>query len=521
MRKNFATIALITATAFTATACGQAANVSTTAIEVPTLWASSDHSAGGLELATVDVSGDSTPGWSVNLATEEAHGAGSQWLAASGQAATIATLYAGLDPASLSIAFDVTGPIDGPSAGGILTAASLAALLGDHLKPGVTMTGTIEADGAIGRVGGVETKAAAAAKAGFNVMLVPVGQTPVVIPTGLSVVEVKDLPEAYTLLTGVNLADGLGAPVVSPAVLAEGERQAQLLAGVDDMGAARQDALNDATSASQTWSSLQMEDVVALTVSANDALIRATVSGATEATMNDQMTSGHLAAIPAILALASRSATEASEAFAWSQRHPGDVMGTRAAAGTIARAHANVTLLTPALLAVAAQTPGRLANAGKAEAALRGYTAFEGQAASAAIAYIVDVDAANSASVEDIYELAILAGVIHKLSREDQPDTAGLAGALRGQVWALATWQAANSGLAALNEYSYGTSYGERNVSTVLIQRLASAASNKSRDPSMGLWVASWAPQDADAAALDLGVAATLSILAGTPQTTP
>ena len=49
----------------------------------------------------------------------------------------------------------------------------------------------------LGRVGGIETKAVAAAKSGFNVMLVPVGQTPVVVPTGLSVVGVMDRPEGW------------------------------------------------------------------------------------------------------------------------------------------------------------------------------------------------------------------------------------------------------------------------------------------------------------------------------------
>ena len=68
MHKNFATLALIAATAFTATACGPAASARTKAIEVLTLWASSDHSEGGLERANNDIGGDSTPGWPPRLA---------------------------------------------------------------------------------------------------------------------------------------------------------------------------------------------------------------------------------------------------------------------------------------------------------------------------------------------------------------------------------------------------------------------------------------------------------------------
>jgi len=71
------------------------------------------------------------------------------------------------------------------------------------------MTSTNDSNGTIGRVGGIETKAVAAAKSGFNVMIVPVGQTPVVVPTGLYVVGVMDRPEAYTRLTGVRMPGGL------------------------------------------------------------------------------------------------------------------------------------------------------------------------------------------------------------------------------------------------------------------------------------------------------------------------
>lgn len=66
--------------------------------------------------------------------------------------------------------------IGGPSAGGILTVATIAALEGWAIRPDVLMTGTINPDGTIGPVGGVPEKAAAAAQAGAKTFVYPEGQ---------------------------------------------------------------------------------------------------------------------------------------------------------------------------------------------------------------------------------------------------------------------------------------------------------------------------------------------------------
>src|SRR5581483_12051076 len=66
--------------------------------------------------------------------------------------------------------------IGGPSAGGILTVAAIAALENWTIRDDVLMTGTINPDGTIGPVGGVAEKAAAAAKAGATTFLYPQGQ---------------------------------------------------------------------------------------------------------------------------------------------------------------------------------------------------------------------------------------------------------------------------------------------------------------------------------------------------------
>jgi len=66
--------------------------------------------------------------------------------------------------------------VDGPSAGGIITAALIAVIEGKLLNDTVFATGTINPDGTIGKVGGILEKAVAAAKAGCKLFLVPKGQ---------------------------------------------------------------------------------------------------------------------------------------------------------------------------------------------------------------------------------------------------------------------------------------------------------------------------------------------------------
>ncbi len=77
----------------------------------------------------------------------------------------------------LTITSDVTvDAVDGPSAGAAITVALLAAIRRVEVKPGVYITGTINSDGSIGRVGGVPYKALAAAEEGAETVVVPTGQ---------------------------------------------------------------------------------------------------------------------------------------------------------------------------------------------------------------------------------------------------------------------------------------------------------------------------------------------------------
>ena len=71
--------------------------------------------------------------------------------------------------------------VDGPSAGGCITVALIAAIQGDVLNDTVYMTGTIESDGSIGPIGGVYEKGVAAAEKGAKLFLVPEGQGTIII----------------------------------------------------------------------------------------------------------------------------------------------------------------------------------------------------------------------------------------------------------------------------------------------------------------------------------------------------
>ncbi len=88
----------------------------------------------------------------------------------------VAQELTGLDLSTHDIIYQVNadaGIIEGPSAGAALTVATVSALENWDANPEVTITGTIQADGTIGRVGGILEKAAAAEQAGAETFLIP------------------------------------------------------------------------------------------------------------------------------------------------------------------------------------------------------------------------------------------------------------------------------------------------------------------------------------------------------------
>jgi predicted S18 family serine protease len=63
--------------------------------------------------------------------------------------------------------------VDGPSAGALMTLATIAAIENRTINPNITLTGTIDADGHVGAIGGVIEKATAAKESGKTLFLLP------------------------------------------------------------------------------------------------------------------------------------------------------------------------------------------------------------------------------------------------------------------------------------------------------------------------------------------------------------
>jgi predicted S18 family serine protease len=99
--------------------------------------------------------------------------------------------------------------IGGESAGAAAAIATIAALQNLNLREDTVITGTIEADGTIGEVGGIIEKAKAVADAGYERFLVPEGQSKVTYyerqvskePTiyGFSILNTRYVPKTIDL----------------------------------------------------------------------------------------------------------------------------------------------------------------------------------------------------------------------------------------------------------------------------------------------------------------------------------
>jgi PDZ domain-containing protein len=105
--------------------------------------------------------------------------------------------------------------IGGPSAGLMFSLGILDKIGKDNLTHGkvVAGTGTIDASGKVGEIGGIQLKMLGARRAGATIFLAPTGNCPDVrssIPKGLTVVKVPTLHDAITSLD--SLANGGTAP---------------------------------------------------------------------------------------------------------------------------------------------------------------------------------------------------------------------------------------------------------------------------------------------------------------------
>lgn len=103
--------------------------------------------------------------------------------------------------------------MDGPSAGATMAIGLIALFRGDSLLRGVALTGTLQEDGSIGKVGGIAGKIRAAAREGYHTILIPSGQLNdsrwelggLALDLGVTIREVNTIDEAYLLLTGQSL----------------------------------------------------------------------------------------------------------------------------------------------------------------------------------------------------------------------------------------------------------------------------------------------------------------------------
>lgn len=112
----------------------------------------------------------------------------------------------------IGVTYRPTGS-DGPSAGAAMAVGFIAMFKGDHVQRGTALTGTFEAGGRIGWVGGIPDKIRAAKREGYHTVLVPRGQiydprwnlNELAFQLNVTIKEVDTVEEAYQLMTGRGL----------------------------------------------------------------------------------------------------------------------------------------------------------------------------------------------------------------------------------------------------------------------------------------------------------------------------
>ncbi|MBI5226189.1 hypothetical protein HY994_03030 [Candidatus Micrarchaeota archaeon] len=126
-------------------------------------------------------------------------------------AAEQAAKLAGVDLAKYDVFYKIvanTESVDGPSGGQALALLAYAEFTRKTVRSDLTATGTVEADGSIGKVGGILEKVEAAQAKGVKLVLLPIGQgiqngvdltQYAQARWGMQVVEVRNLTESIAL----------------------------------------------------------------------------------------------------------------------------------------------------------------------------------------------------------------------------------------------------------------------------------------------------------------------------------
>jgi WD40 repeat protein len=169
----------------------------------------------------------------VGVAEQYPGGAGQTWKASVWIASRKAAQTVGRELIDYAFFAKSTDFIDGPSAGALFTAGFMAAIMGDTVNPQATMTGTVNPDGTVGMVGGLEYKFRAAIKAGKKLLGYPEGNKrfknrkglvvdleDLATESGAKAVPIRDIYQAYKLLTGNEFAHRKG---VSPKEMVMGK----------------------------------------------------------------------------------------------------------------------------------------------------------------------------------------------------------------------------------------------------------------------------------------------------------
>jgi hypothetical protein len=89
-----------------------------------------DGPEGGTNEFTVRYSPSGNKGFRVAFSEDEVSGTGDQWRAAGWNAAAVATILTGAALEGAEVTFDVSGRIDGPSAGALMTIGLLSLIRG-------------------------------------------------------------------------------------------------------------------------------------------------------------------------------------------------------------------------------------------------------------------------------------------------------------------------------------------------------------------------------------------------------
>jgi len=194
--------------------------------------------AGGLSPVKLGIAPNTGGTVEVGVFEELAGGTGTQWRAGVWVSAFVAANTLGKDLTDFSFSAASGGYIDGASASGLMAGGFLAAMTGAPIDPAFTMTGIINPDGTIGPVGGIPEKFAAALERGKTKLGYPIGMRwsrsvatgqPVDLvelarARGAQAFEVRDVFDAYRLLTGKTLPEPVPVPAADMALDADTTR---------------------------------------------------------------------------------------------------------------------------------------------------------------------------------------------------------------------------------------------------------------------------------------------------------